>query len=295
MTPNPPRYTYLLPLAFVAIWGLTFVFSEQVLQVYSPITTISIRFFLASLFMFAFVTLAKKLQKFERGDWRLMIFAAFCEPFLYFICESYGIVYSSASFAAIMIALIPLITPLAVWLIFGIRSRWTIFLGLFISFGGILYMVLDNNFELTVDIRGILFLSMAVLSAVCYTLCILKLTQKYNNFTIVFYQTVLGAVMFLPFFVGFGWREFQSVPFDLTVFRNLVILAIFGSGVAFICFVESVKQIGAVKTALFSNLIPVTTAIGAYFILSTQFTSQKIIGIGIVILGLFVSQMKWKK
>jgi drug/metabolite transporter (DMT)-like permease len=254
-----------------------------------------IRLCLASLFLYLFVKVTKKLQTFERKDLRLMILAAFVEPFLYQIGESYGILHSSGSFAAIMVALIPLIVPMAMWLVFGIRSSWTIILGLIISFGGILYMILGDNYELTVDIRGVLFLSMAVLSAVVYVLCIQKLSDKYNPFTIVFYQTFLSALMFLPLFVATGWQEFRTVPFDVSIYRNFVLLAIFGSGVAFICFVESIRQIGAVRTQLFSNLIPIITAIGAYFLLNEIFTSQKIIGIAIVIFGLLISQVERKK
>jgi len=257
---------------------------------------ITIRLCLATLILFAFVKLAKKLQKFAQKDWGLMIAAAVCQPLAYFIGESFGILHSGASFAAIMIALIPLIVPLAVWAVFGIRSQWTIFLGLIISFAGISYMILGDNFELIVDIRGILFLSLAVLAAVFYALCVSKLTEKYNNFTIVFYQTALGTLMFLPLFVGLGgWQEFRSIPFDFTIFRNILLLAIFGSGVAFICYVESIKRSGAVRTAMFANLIPIVTVIGAFFLLNQMFTAQKIIGMSIVILGLFVAQVKWKK
>ena len=289
-------YAYLLPLTFVIIWGLSFVWTEQILQVYSPITMITIRLILASLLLFTFVKLTKKLQNVERKDWRLMGLVALCQPFAYFLGESFGIVYSSASFAAIMIALIPLLVPLAVWLVVGIRSQWTIFVGLIVSFGGILYMILGDNFELIVDIRGILFLSLAVFAAVVYALCVAKLTEKYNNFTIVCYQTILGTLMFLPLFFGLGgWQEFQKIPFDFSIFRNILLLAIFGSGVAFICYVESIKQTGAVRTAMFANLIPIVTVIGAFFLLNQAFSTQKIIGMSIVILGLFIAQIKWKK
>jgi drug/metabolite transporter (DMT)-like permease len=65
--------------------------------------------------------------------------------------------------------------------------------------------------------------------------------------------------------------------------------------VAFICFVASVKEFGAVKTALFTNLIPVFAALFAFLILNKIFTWQEIIGMSIVILGLFVSQIKSQK
>ena len=289
------RYAYLFPLTFAFIWGLTFVWSKGVLEVYSPITMIFVRMALGSLFLYVFSKLAKKLQKIKREDWGLMLLTAFFEPFLYFIGESYGLLHASATFAGVIIALIPLIAPLALWLVYGIRTNFAVILGLIISFGGILYMLLGRNFELAVDIKGVLFLSMAVVSAVCYLLCVQKMTQKYNNFTIVSYQTILGAIMFLPLFLSMEWQEFRSIPFDWSIYKNLTMLAIFGSGVAFICFVESIRQIGAVRTQLFSNAIPIVTAVAAYFILDEVFTSQKITGICIVILGLFISQIRFRK
>jgi len=294
MTPSSSRYVYVFPLTFALIWGLTFVWSKGVLEVYAPITMIFVRMALGSLFLYVFSKLAKKLQPIQRKDWGLVLLTAFFEPFLYFIGESYGLLHTSATFAGAIVALIPLIAPLALWLVYGIRTNLSVILGLVISFGGILYMLLGRNFELTVDIKGVLFLSMAVISAVCYLLCIQKMAQKYNNFTIVTYQTVLGAFMFLPLFLGLEWQEFRSIPFDWSIYKNLTMLAIFGSGVAFICFVESIRKIGAVRTQLFSNAIPIVTAIAAYFLLDEVFTSQKIIGICVVILGLFISQVKWR-
>jgi drug/metabolite transporter (DMT)-like permease len=289
------RLTYFLPLAFAVFWGLTFIWSEQILEVYSPITMTFLRMTLASVFLFIFVKFTKKLERIKGKDLRWMILIAFCEPFLYFIGESYGIVHSSASFAAIILATIPLFVPFGVWLFFGIRSSWTILTGLMVSFIGIFYMILGEDGKLLVDVRGVLFLSLAVFSAVIYSLLIQKMSAKYNQYTIVFYQTFLAALMFFPLFAGFGWKEFQSIPFDFSTYKNLAMLAIFGSGVAFICFVASIKEFGAVKTALFTNLIPVVAAIAAFLLLDKIFTWQEIIGMSIVILGLFVSQIKWRK
>jgi len=295
MTPSSSRYVYIFPLTFAFIWGLTFVWSKGILEVYAPITMIFVRMTLGSLFLYVFSKLAKKLQPIQRKDWGLVLLTAFFEPFLYFIGESYGLLHASATFAGAIVALIPLIAPLALWLVYGIRTNLSVILGLVISFGGILYMLLGRNFELTVDIKGVLFFSMAGISGVFYLLCIQKMAQKYNNFTIVTYQTVLGALMFLPLFLGFEWQEFRSIPFDWSIYKDLTMLAIFGSGVAFICFVESIRKIGAVRTQLFSNAIPIVTAIAAYFLLGEIFTSQKIVGICVVILGLFISQVKWRK
>jgi drug/metabolite transporter (DMT)-like permease len=49
---------------------------------------------------------------------------------------------------------------------------------------------------------------------------------------------------------------------------------------------------GVNRTNVFSNLIPVFTGVFSYFILGELFTLQKIIGMAVVVFGLYLSQVK---
>lgn len=264
------------------------MWSEVVLRVYSPMDMLFLRLCITSVLLY--LLFRKKLQKIAKTDYVLVFLMAFCEPFIYFVGESYGIKYSGAGFASIMIALIPLLTPVAATIFLNIKSHWLVFVGLIVAFIGILMMILGGQFQLIVDIRGILCLSLAVISAVGYAMCVVKVSQRYNNFTIVFVQTFIAAVLFCPLFFTFGWSEFIHTPFHYEVYVNLLLLAVLGSGLAFLCFVESVKRIGPVKTTMFSNFIPIITAIGAYFIMNESIKHNQLIGIFIVIVGLFIGQ-----
>jgi drug/metabolite transporter (DMT)-like permease len=156
-------------------------------------------------------------------------------------------------------------------------------------------VILNRDFSLNAAPTGILLMLLAVLCAVGYTLMVKKLTERYNAYSITTYQNIFGTLMFLPLFLVFDLKEFTALTHTTKALLNLAYLAIFGSSIAFILFNYSVKTIGATRTETFTNLIPVLTAIFAWFMLGEELGLKKIIGIAVVLTGLFLSQMKTRK
>ena len=91
--------------------------------------------------------------------------------------------------------------------------------------------------------------------------------------------------------------DINSFELNTLTFKNLLPvleLAVFPSSISFILFTVAIKRFGANQASVFTNLIPVLTAIFAYFMLAEVITLKIIIGIIIVIVGLFISQLKSK-
>jgi drug/metabolite transporter (DMT)-like permease len=59
-------------------------------------------------------------------------------------------------------------------------------------------------------------------------------------------------------------------------------------------FTQSVRNIGVNRSNAFINLIPVFVAVLSFFILGDELGWQKIIGIVVVVSGLFMAQIKRK-
>jgi drug/metabolite transporter (DMT)-like permease len=76
---------------------------------------------------------------------------------------------------------------------------------------------------------------------------------------------------------------------------SLLSLAVFCSSLAFVFFTISTREIGISRTNVFSNLIPVFTAIFSFLILSEFFSLHKILGILLIVFGLYLSQIKERK
>ena len=74
----------------------------------------------------------------------------------------------------------------------------------------------------------------------------------------------------------------------------LVCLGVFCSAVAYSLWAFAFSKLGASRANVYSNLIPVFTAIFSYFIIHEALTANKIIGILVVVAGLVLSQLKPK-
>jgi len=273
-------------------WGMAFIWMKIVLQYYQPITVATLRIFLSSIFLLFYIKLFKKCQKIDKSDYKLFLISAFFNPFIYFLLESYGIKYVSPTISAVIIATIPLFSPLVAY--FSVKEKLSLLniFGIIVSFFGILIMLVNKDLSLRADPIGVLILFLAVASALIYTVLLVKLTRKYSSVNIITYQNIIGIFYFLPLFFYFDFNNFISVKPNFELISSLVFLSILCSSLAFIFYATSIKNLGISKTNVFTNFIPVFAAIFSYFILAEVFTFSKILGIVIVIVGVFVSQIK---
>ncbi|MDA3890747.1 MAG: DMT family transporter [Salinivirgaceae bacterium] len=282
-------------LTFTMIfWGMSFVWTRQLLVFFSPITIISLRLIISTVVLLFFSIAFKRLQRIKKEHLKHFILLSFFQPFLYFVFEGYGIQATSASFAAIFIATIPLFTPIGSYLFLKEKVLPLNIVGLLISFVGVAIIVFDKSSSQHYSIKGILLLLGAVISAVGYLLVLRKAANNYNTFSVATWQNFLGIFFFLPFFLPTCVTEFNNVEISLDIIYPLSALAILASSLAFIFNTYGVRELGATKAAAFTNSVPVFTLIFAYFIIDEQIGIFKLLGILIVIFGLLLSQFSRK-
>ncbi len=292
--PKAINQTLTVTLAAVAamfFWGMSFIWSSIVFEYYEPITTIFLRLGLSSIFLFLVLTLAGRLQKISRQHYFLLLASAFFNPFLYFLGENFGLKFSSASISAVVIATIPLFTPVAAWLL--IRERISILniIGILVSFGGIMIMLFRPDLSFSFEPKGMILLFLAVFSAVIYSIFLKRLTEHYNPMNIIAWQNLIGTILFLPLFLVFDFGHFLEAQPDSRMFSALISLAILASSMAYVLFTYTIKHLGVSRANVYSNLIPVITAVASYYILDEIFSTGKLIGMFIVLTGVFMTQI----
>jgi drug/metabolite transporter (DMT)-like permease len=159
-----------------------------------------------------------------------------------------------------------------------------------ISFFGLTIILINKEFKLDASPLGIALLFLAVFSAVVYTVYIKKLTLKYKPITIITWQNLAGALFFLPFFLFFDFREVIHIKPDMMTILSLIGLGVLCSSAAYILFIYAIKHLGVSKSNLYTNLIPVIASLAAFFILKEDYSWQKASGMGVVIIGVMLSQ-----
>lgn len=290
------------------IWGLSFIWSSQTYKSLNPTATIFLRLVIATAFFSAILFSFRLNEKIRREHLKLFAVAALFEPFLYFIFEGYGLIYTSPIISSAIIAMIPLVTPIAAAIFLKERLSAMNIVGLIVSFTGVIVMLLNKDMELSASPLGIMFLFLTVLVAVGYSIALIKLTHLYKPMTVTWMQNIIGMIYFIP--LVFIMEKFMPSDFGnvRAYIVPLVCLGIFCSAIAYALWAYAYSKLGASKANVYTNLIPVFTAIFSYIILifnrdnmdisdieAYELNMQKIAGIALVVGGLFLSQKKSRK
>jgi drug/metabolite transporter (DMT)-like permease len=278
-------------LLAMIFWAFSFIWFKIANRTFHPITIVFIRLLFSAILMTVFLVTTKNYMKIKKSDRKLFIMLALFEPFFYFLGESFGLTYVSATVCSVLISTIPVFATIGAWLIFKEKLRAINYAGIILSFIGVLVFILNSDGSISFSIKGLALLTLAVLSAVGYNLTLSRLVGTYSPVYIVNVQNLIGAVLFLPLFLIFDFKHFISTPFTFEMFKPIIELAIFASCGAFILFAWSVKNMGITKANVFSNCIPVFTALFSFILMGDKLTFQNVAGMGIVIAGLFMSQI----
>lgn len=290
------------------IWGLSFIWSSQTYKSLNPTATIFLRLVIATVFFSAILFSFRLNEKIRREHLKLFAIAALFEPFLYFIFEGYGLIYTSPIISSAIIAMIPLVTPVAAAIFLKERLSAMNIVGLIVSFTGVIVMLLNKDMQFSASPLGIMFLFLTVLVAVGYSIALIKLTHLYKPMTVTWMQNIIGMIYFIP--LVFIMEKFMPSDFGnvRAYIVPLVCLGIFCSAIAYALWAYAYSKLGASKANVYTNLIPVFTAIFSYIILifnrdnmdisdieAYELNVQKIAGIALVVGGLFLSQKKSRK
>jgi drug/metabolite transporter (DMT)-like permease len=291
---NKSYIVHLAGIVAMIFWGMSFVWSTQVYQNLNPTATIFLRLVVATIFFTAILFTFHLNEKVKKEHLKLFALAAMFEPFLYFIFEGYGLKNTSPIIGSGIIAMIPLVTPIAARIFLKERLTPMNIVGFIISFVGVIVLLLNKNLEFAASPKGILFLCGAVLVAVGYSIALIRLTKLYKPLTITWMQNIVGMIYFIPLTIimeRFEPSNFANVGGYII---PLVCLGVFCSALAYALWAFAFSKLGASRANVYSNLIPVFTAIFSYLLAIEALTVNKIIGIIVVVAGLILSQIKPK-
>lgn len=281
---------HVIAVFAMLFWGMSFIWSKIVFETYSPITTIFFRLIISVVTIFLIIFIFRLNEQIKKKDLKHFLLSAIFNPFLYFIGENFGLQQVSASLTSIIISTIPVLTPFIVFLFYKERITKLNVAGLILSFIGVLIIVFADNEQLIGNLTGIAFLFLAVISAIFYTIFVKRLTRTYKPITIIAWQNLFGVFLFLPLFLIFDLKDVvHTSPNSNTIF-SLFMLGLLASSIAFIFFTYAIKNLGIIKTNLYTNLVPVFAFLFAFIALGEDITWFKMMGLLIVLLGIILSE-----
>lgn len=278
-----------------AFFGIAVVWTKQSFETYTPLASSLGRVLVAIAGLLLYGLIAKQITPLKKKDVYYFILCGFFVPFLFYVFVYEGIVFIDAVVAGIIFATMPLMSPLASHIFFKTKFHKLFFVGMVISFFGVIISVTSDGFDLDASPLGIVLMLLGVMSYVLFTVMIKKLAHRYTNTSIILYSSMVGAVLLFVIFMIFEYPTFIHQKHSFTSTMAIVYMGLFSSFLGFVLYAHSIKVLGVGNGMMFFNLVPIFTAIGAYFILGEDIPDRKLLGMFVVILGLYLTMMKIKK
>ena len=290
------------------IWSVSGIAIKHALAVLPPFTLIVLRFVPSVLLMLLVGLLCRRsplfgLQRLELRDLPLFLIAGFCQPFLYYLLETFTYdALHSPTIAETLLSTSPLLSPLFAAVL--LRERVTRFniLGILISTAGVFALTLAGSHDYAIgNYWGILLAFAAVSAAVIDSIMMRKVPSCYSSLSFIFYAQLISLFFFLPiWFVREGPEticNLQSAISDPEVqvaLWSVAYLTVFASVIAFILFCFALRKVGVTQANAFNNIRPAFTALWMFLFFGEHLPLAKWIGILLIIFGLFVCQKQEK-
>ncbi|MBQ9603202.1 MAG: EamA family transporter [Paludibacteraceae bacterium] len=288
------------------IWSVSGIAIKHALAVLPPFTMIVLRFVPSVLLMLVIGLICRKsslfaLQKIDRQDWPLFLIAGFCQPFLYYLLETFTYdALHSPTIAETLLSTSPLLSPIFAAIILRERVTKYNILGILVSTAGVFALSLIGSKDYSIgNYWGILLAFLAVSAAVIDSIMMRKVPAKYTSLTFIFYAQCVSLLFFIPLWF---WKEGPEAIYNLQFANDksqlfvalgcVAYLTVFASVIAFILFCAALRKVGVTQANAFNNIRPAFTALWMFLFFGEHLPIGKWIGMALIIIGLFVCQKK---
>lgn len=279
----------LFPLLAVLIWSINAVVSKVSATAIDPAAISFYRWALALIVLTPFV-LPGAMRNWPaiRANWWKLLILGLLGMVLYQSLAYYAAHSVSALFMGILNSLIPLLTVLIGIFVLRVAPTVGIALGSILSLGGLVWLVSAGQPGLLLQHgigKGELMMFGASASYALYGVLTKRWAIPLPNWQSLYVQIAFGVVLLLPNFLMAQDVQLTSQNIPLVLFAGIP-----ASIAAPFLWIQGVMRLGANKASIFMNLAPVFTAIIAVLFLHEHLQSYHLIGGGVALLGVILSQ-----
>ena len=283
---------HAMALFTIVVWGTTFIASKLLLDWYTPLQVMLMRFVLAYVVL---LCLRPKLLVLPWKEELYMAALGFFGCTVYFLAENTALTYTLAANVSIIVATAPILTALLAHVALKDEQvgRNNV-LGFVIAIVGVALVVFNGTFILKLNpIGDLLSLGAAVCWAV-YSVLLKRRVAQYDSILLTRRVMLWGFVTALPMAFAEG-AGFSLAPLaDGALLFCVVFLGVVGSGICYVLWNIATRRLGIVVVNNYIYVNPFATMVAAGLVLHEPISWMGIVGAVLILLGVFVSDRKVK-
>lgn len=277
---------FLLYTTATLIWGSTWLGIKLQLTQVPPILSVGYRFCLASIILLVYCLLTSKRLKFPFKDHIFMVIQGFTLFGLSYCMSYLATSYLTSGLVAVVFSTILMWNILNLRIFMGQAVAWRAFWGGMLGLSGISIVFWRDLLAFTAT-RGLVGLGMAISGAYLASLGNVVGSRNAKTGLPVTQANVYGMAYggLLTAAIHFGIGGELTMDWSFSYLGPMLYLTIFGSVVAFGCYMLLIGRIGAEYAAYVTLLMPVIALILSTLFEDYQWTLSVGLGTIIVLAG----------
>jgi len=295
-----------LLVLMVLIWGVNYSVLKRAFVEIPPQPFNALRMVIASGLFLGAIRFARRRAARERlsavfhtphqltrRDRLDLVWLGFVGHCCYQYCFVAGVAATSVSNAALIIGA----TPVSVAVLSAALGRERIgalhWIGAVVSISGIYFVVGRGASFGGSTLTGDLLIMLSVGCWTAYTLGASRLIARHSPLYVTGITLAIGVVPYalvaLPAFADVPWAAIS-----LRTWVTLVLSALLALNLAYLIWYAAVQRLGAARTSIYSNVIPIVAMTFAAIVLGEPITATKMTGAAAVLAGVFLTRLGGK-
>ncbi|HOA99089.1 MAG TPA: DMT family transporter [Candidatus Atribacteria bacterium] len=287
-------HPYFLLILVSLIWGFNFSVVKMGIMAIGPLAFSFLRFILSALLMFFVLYITEKNPWVEVKDLPYFLFLGLLGFGIYQPLWSYGLKLSLASHSALILSLSPVVVSLVAFLrkeelVGGINL-----LGVIVGFGGVMFLVSQGgsgDYSSESVLYGDLLTLGAAISWGLYSYFGKNMVKKYSPLKTSTWSILWGLMFMFPICIG-ETLQIRAEDFSFSLLLSLSYSVVLSSLVAYIIWMQCVREIGATRTVSSQYITQVVGVIAAWMIFGEPLGWQVFLGMAFISLGLWLVNRK---
>ncbi len=292
MRRDPERLAELLLGVVVLIWGANFIVMKAAFRELPPLAFNAVRMTVAAVLMGGIWLVRERQRKMPRSDWLRLAGVGLLGNTCYQVLFAIGLDLTTSAISSLLIGTIPIWTALLAMVLGWERISTRTWLGIALAVGGVILITLSSpqgdSSPQDLLVGNLLTLGAAICWA-GYTVLSKRLLERYSALRVSAVGLVLGVPGLWPFalphLLSVDWRALSP-----WVYGSIFYTSCFPIALAYLIWSYSIQQLGAARTAVFNNIVPVVTFALASFVLHEPITWLHMLGGAIVLGGVWQAQ-----
>jgi drug/metabolite transporter (DMT)-like permease len=271
-----------------ALYGLTIVLSKGVMERIPPLTLLTVQTASSVAFLWAIVWVRRIPVRWSRGTVQAGL-AGLLEPGLSYLCGMFGLAMTTASDAALLGTVEPVVTIALAWLLLKEKvSKLLLGLGALACVGVLFVAVPEGGGAMRSSLQGNFLVGLGLVFASLYAIVTGRSIANMSPVVLAALQQSAALGLFVIIEVWAWCFQGERLVWQAGMGGSLVIAVLsgaFGYGLAFLLYLAALRYRSASEVSLYLALVPVFGAMAAYVILGERLLPVQGFGGALIVLA----------